>query len=150
LAFWSSQINSCGSNANCIEAARINVAASFFLSIEFQESGFFAYRIYLVSFGNLASPTVPVPIRFTPFQTEVPAIKQGVIVGQGNWQAQLQANKVDFARRFVQRQSFLNAYPNLISATAFVDALNRNAGNVLSDSARTALISQLSVAPMDA
>src|SRR5205085_6043104 len=38
-AFWTNQITSCGANAACIAAARVTVSASFFLSIEFQETG---------------------------------------------------------------------------------------------------------------
>jgi hypothetical protein len=39
LDFWTNQITSCGSDANCIEVKRINVSAAFFLSIEFQQTG---------------------------------------------------------------------------------------------------------------
>src|SRR6185295_10272433 len=46
LAFWSDQINSCGADPQCIEVKRINVSASFFLSIEFQETGYLVYRTY--------------------------------------------------------------------------------------------------------
>src|SRR5262249_51472763 len=42
--FWTSQINSCGGDAQCIELKRINVSAAFFLSIEFQETGYLVYR----------------------------------------------------------------------------------------------------------
>src|SRR6185436_19878770 len=31
LAFWTSQITACGTDAKCVENARINVSASFFL-----------------------------------------------------------------------------------------------------------------------
>jgi hypothetical protein len=33
--FWTSQITNCGANQGCIEAGRVSVSASFFLSIEF-------------------------------------------------------------------------------------------------------------------
>jgi len=39
LAYWSSEITSCGADLACIEIKRINVSAAFFLSIEFQETG---------------------------------------------------------------------------------------------------------------
>ena len=53
LAFWSDQITSCGTDAACIELRRINVSAAFFLSIEFQETGYLVYRMYKAAYGNL-------------------------------------------------------------------------------------------------
>ena len=52
-------------NASCIELKRINVSAAFFLSIEFQETGYLVYRTYKTSFGNLAGK--PVPVRYLEF-----------------------------------------------------------------------------------
>jgi hypothetical protein len=46
LAFWTNEIESCGANVQCREVKRINVSAAFFLSIEFQETGYFVYRFY--------------------------------------------------------------------------------------------------------
>jgi hypothetical protein len=76
-------------------------------------------------------------------------IGAGVIVGQNNWQAQLDSNKSAFALSLVQRSSFVARYPASTSATAFVDSLNLNAGNVLSGSERLSLISELSPNPSD-
>jgi hypothetical protein len=39
LTFWTNNITSCGANAACIESRRVETSASFFLSIEFQETG---------------------------------------------------------------------------------------------------------------
>ncbi|PYS56853.1 MAG: hypothetical protein DMF76_23800, partial [Acidobacteria bacterium] len=52
LAFWTNEINSCGSNAQCIEAKRINVSAAYFLSIEFQQTGYLVERIYKAAYGD--------------------------------------------------------------------------------------------------
>ena len=38
--FWLNNIESCGSNAQCREVKRIDTSAAFFLSIEFQRTGF--------------------------------------------------------------------------------------------------------------
>ena len=65
LAFWTNEIIECGSGASCIEAKRINVSAAFFLSIEFQETGYLVYRMYKSSYGNLAG--APVPIKLNEF-----------------------------------------------------------------------------------
>src|SRR5678815_1594267 len=40
LSFWQKEITDCGSNAGCIEVKRINVSAAFFLSTEFQKTGY--------------------------------------------------------------------------------------------------------------
>jgi hypothetical protein len=50
--FWTNQITACGNDAACIEVRRINVSASFFLSIEFQDSGYLVERIYRAAFGD--------------------------------------------------------------------------------------------------
>ena len=51
----------CGINAQCAEARKINVSAAFFLSIEFQETGYLVYRTYKAAYGNF-SPQIPVPL----------------------------------------------------------------------------------------
>src|SRR5205085_12040123 len=38
--FWLGQITGCGSNAACTSVARINTSGAFFLSIEFQQTGY--------------------------------------------------------------------------------------------------------------
>jgi len=158
LAFWKDNIDKCNdparrpagqSAAQCIAIQRINTSAAFFLSIEFQNTGYFVERIYKAAFGDISPPTVPVPIRFTNFLRDTQGIGAGVVVGVGNWQAQLDANKRAFTLAFVQRPGFINRYPALTSATAFVDSLNADAGMVLSDSERSALIAELSPSPSD-
>src|SRR4029077_8973718 len=130
LNFWVGQIESCGADTQCRAVKRINVSAAFFLSIEFQNTGYFVERMYKAGFGDIAPPTVPVPVRFTNFLTDSQEIRGNIIVGQGNWQQQIDDAKRAFALAFVQRTAFLNRYPALTSATAFVDGLNANAGMV--------------------
>jgi CSLREA domain-containing protein len=148
LAFWTNEIESCGANAQCRDLKRINVSAAFFLSIEFQNTGYYVERIYKVAFGNI-SATVPVPVRFTNFLRDSQEIRGNVIVGIGDADAQLEANKQAYTLDFVQRPAFVNRYPALTSATALVDAWNANAGMVLNDAERSALIAELSVNPSD-
>ncbi|PYS57081.1 MAG: hypothetical protein DMF76_23225, partial [Acidobacteria bacterium] len=87
-------------------------SAAFFLSIEFQQSGYYVYRMYKTALGDISSPTVPVPIRFRDFIRDTAEVDRDVVVGVGNWQDQLQSNKVSFAVRFTQRLDFLARYPN--------------------------------------
>jgi len=150
LAFWSNEITSCGSNQTCVELKRINVSAAFFLSIEFQETGYLAYRIYKSGFGNLlAPPGAPVPIKFADFLRDSQEISKGVQVGIGDWQGQLEANKQAYTLEFVQRPEFQTAYPGSMTADEFVTKLNANAGGVLSGSEKSALVAALTANPAD-
>jgi hypothetical protein len=141
LSFWTKEITSCGTDTQCIEAKRVNVSAAFFLSIEFQETGYLVYRIYKSAFGTL--PQTPVPVRFTEFVKDSQEIGKGVQVGIGDWQTQLENGKQAFALDFVQRMYFQTAYPSTLTAEQFVDQLNTNAGAVLSITERSNLISLL-------
>jgi hypothetical protein len=141
LAFWAGQINSCGANAQCIDLKRTNVSAAFFLSIEFQETGYLVYRIHKTAFGNL--PGAPIPIMFSEFLPDTRRIGDNVIVEQPGWQQLLENNKQAFLSEFVTRTRFTSAYPQGLSAAQFVDALNQNAGGALSASERDQLVSEL-------
>ncbi len=147
LSFWTNNIDNCTPKPSCTEIQRINTSAAFFLSIEFQQSRYYVYRTYKAGLGDINSPTVPVPIRFRDFIRDTAEVDRGVVVGVGNWQAQLDANKQAFALAFVQRPDFLTRYPNSTTATAFVNALDTNAGTVLTNAERTALVAELTPNP---
>jgi uncharacterized repeat protein (TIGR01451 family) len=149
LNFWVNQIESCGADQTCRDLRRQNVSGAFFLSIEFQQTGFYVYRIYKAGFGDISPPTVPVPLRYRDFVRDTQEVQRGVIVGQGAWQTQLDANKQAYALTFVTRADFQSRYPAGMTAAAFVDALNANAGNVLSPTERADLISELTPNPAD-
>ena len=148
LTFWTQEIEQCGADAACREVKRINVSAAFFLSIEFQQTGFLVYRLYKAAYGNVAG--TPVPVRFQQFFPDTQEIARGVVVGAPNWEAQLEANKQAFLLKFVQRPEFLARYPRTLSPTQFVDALNANAGGVLDATERQALINELTANNTDA
>ena len=52
LSFWTNEIASCANDSQCTEVKRINVSAAFFLSIEFQQTGYLVERIYKAAYGN--------------------------------------------------------------------------------------------------
>src|SRR4029078_2965771 len=83
LAYWVNKITSCGNDAACIDVKRVNVSAAFFLSIEFQETGYLVYKFYKAAYGNL--PGTVVPIRFQELLSDTQQIGQDVIVGEGAW-----------------------------------------------------------------
>jgi hypothetical protein len=126
FAFWQDQINSCSPKPVCVEAARVNTSGAFFLSIEFENTGFFVFTAYKVAFGNL--PGKPVPVRRETFMPETRGLANGVIVGFGEWQKQLDDNKNAYALAFVQRADFIASHPTSQSAAAYVDGLFATAG----------------------
>ena len=142
LKFWTDGLKACGTDQQCRAVKRVDTSAAFFLSIEFQNTGFFAYRVHKAAFGNLAG--APVPVRLDELLLDTQSIGQGVVVGQGPWQQQLDNNKAAFALAFVQRPDFLARYPALTSAAAFVNALDSNTGGVLNDGEKSSFISELS------
>lgn len=154
LNFWTNEITSCGADQACIALKRINVSAAFYISIEFQQTGYLVERIYKASYGdatgNSTFPnvhTLPVPIvRLAEFLPDTQQIGTGVVVGQTGWEAVLEANKVAFCLAFVQRMRFTDAFPTTRTPQQFVDALFLNAGVTPSDADRTAAINEFGVA----
>jgi hypothetical protein len=140
LSFWTNDVFGCGVNQTCAEVHRINTSAAFFLSIEFQQTGNLVYKMYKSGFGNL--PGKPVAVQRANFNTDTQAIQSTpnqVIVGQGNWQQQLDDNKNAFALAFVQRSAFQSAHGSQ-SAAALVDSLFANAGVTPTSGERSAAI----------
>ncbi|HMG76190.1 MAG TPA: S8 family serine peptidase [Pyrinomonadaceae bacterium] len=155
LAFWSNNISNCSPKPSCTEIQRINTSAAFFLSIEFQDTGYLVERIYKAAYGDGSGSStfgtnpqphqLPVPIiRLNEFLADTQKIGQGVIVGQGNWQQQLNDNKNTFTEEFVQRSRFIAAYPFNLTPTQFVEGLDGKAGGMLTPSQHGQLISDLS------
>ena len=125
FAFWTNNTFNCGIDQPCVEVHRINASAAFFLSIEFQDTGNLVYKMDKAGFGNVAG--TPVAVRRANFLRDSQTIQSSpnqIIVGQGNWQANLEANKQAFALSFVQRAGF----PNQSDPAALVTNLFANAG----------------------
>ncbi|MBV8857913.1 MAG: VCBS repeat-containing protein [Acidobacteria bacterium] len=137
LNFWTNEIEKCGADAQCREVKRVNVSAAFFLSIEFQQTGYLVYKTYKAAFNTgeaLAQKT---------FLRDTQQIGLGVVVGAPNWEQALEANKRAYLSAFVQRADFLAAYPLTLTAAQFVDALNANTGGSLTPAERDALVASL-------
>jgi CSLREA domain-containing protein len=148
LGFWTKQITSCGSDAGCVEVARINVSAAFFLSIEFQQTGYLVERTYKVAYNDANGIStlnglhqLPVPVvRFNEFLKDTQRIGQGMVVLAPGWEQVLENNKQAYMREVVQSSRFIAAFPTTMTPAQFVDKLNQNAGNVLSANERTTAI----------
>ena len=126
FAFWKNEIDSCGGNAQCIEVKRINVSAAFFLSIEFQNSGYAAYLTHRAAFGPIASGS-PVAVLYGNFMRDLQALDRDVVFGQPGSDAQLEANKVAYYNEFVTRPEFVSKYPSTLTNEQYVDNLLKSA-----------------------
>lgn len=150
LGFWKNQLDECTTD-QCRDLRKTNVSAAFYLSIEFQQTGYLVERIYKASYGDATGTSVidgshqlPVPIvRFKEFLADTQQIGTGVVVGQTGWETVLENNKGAFTAEFVQRSRFLSAFPTSMTAAQYVDQLNANAGNPLSQSERDQLVANL-------
>jgi hypothetical protein len=142
--FWSNQIRACGMDAGCIEAKRINTSAAFFLSIEFQQTGYLVYRTYKSAYGN--SGGAPVPLKLDEFLPDTREIGNGVIVNKTGWEQALENNKQAFMAEFVQRSRFASAYPVGLTPPEFVDRLFANAGVTPAGSERSDAIGEFASA----
>jgi len=143
LTFWTNEINVCGADVQCAEVKRINVSAAFFLSTEFQQTGYLVYKTYAAAFGPTRIAST-VPLTRSEFLPDVQSVAQGVVVLATGWQEQLEANQAAYFNEFVQRPNFVATYPPAMTSEQYVDSLNANAGGALSSSERDQLVQELS------
>jgi uncharacterized delta-60 repeat protein len=138
--FWTANVESCGADAQCRAVKRIDTSAAFFLSIEFQNTGFLVYRFYKAAYGD--APNSVAPLRRDEFMPDTQAVGRGLIVGEASWEQQLDANKEAFALAFVSRQRFTSAYPTTLTPAQFIDRLNQNTGNALAQTEADSLAAE--------
>jgi hypothetical protein len=138
LSFWADQITACGQNAGCADNRRTNVSQAFFLSIEFQNTGFLVFRLYRASFPDTPSRPRGMP-RYREFLRDTQEIGRNVVVNSPGWETVLEANKQEFARRWVQRADFLAEFPEGMSFDDYVNKLAANSGVTLTPTERNIL-----------
>jgi YVTN family beta-propeller protein len=126
LDFWSNQIASCGADALCIDNRRQNVSAAFFLSPEFQDTGFYVIRIQRVAFGR-KSEAEGSRILLSEFLRDARQVGEGFIDGQPGAQAVLEANRQAYAEQVVGSPAFAARFPQT-TAAEYVNALFASAG----------------------
>lgn len=141
LNFWRSELEACREDASCRDLKRVNVSAAFFLSIESQETGYLVYRAHKAAFGDL--PDAPIPVRLDEFLTETQSLGQGVVVNAPGWEQALEGNKNAYFDALVAGPRFAQLYPASVTGAELVEALDRNAGRVLSPAEREALSAEL-------
>jgi hypothetical protein len=125
LAFWTNQTTNCG-NADLL-VCRINVSAAFFLSPEFQETGFYAIRAQRVAFGK-RSEAEGGRVTFAQFIRDARQLGEGFVDGQPGAAAVLEANKQAYSAQVVGSAEFVANFPTSQTAAEYVGALFAKAG----------------------
>ena len=148
LAHWADEITACDdpsrrqpgeSLALCIERKRTNTSAAFFLSPEFQYTGYFVYRLYkgsLIQNGAGRFPT------FQEFVADVSHVAQGIVQNNQLSASIIEANKKKFAEDFIKRAEFRNLY-NSLSNFDYVERLFQTTGINVSAQEKQALVAGL-------
>jgi len=123
LAFWTDNITKCNDPARrsngqteeqCLDKQRLTTSAAFFLSPEFQYTGYFVYRFYKGALTGVLNYDGGSPGRF-PFYSEfirdVRQVAAGIVVNNKLSAERIEANRAAFAEQFVGRIG-LEAYTN--------------------------------------
>jgi len=151
-AFWTDNITKCSdpsrrpagqTEAQCTLRQRETTSGAFFLSPEFQYTGYFVYRMYQGAFGRQP--------KFAEFIPDAQFIGTGIIVSGQLSAARINQNKTDFAQQFVnctdatrsRCAEFKTIYDGL-NNQQYVDKLFLNTGVNVTASERTALVNGLS------
>jgi subtilisin family serine protease len=111
LSYWTNEVTKCGADAACVNRRRVEVAASFFIEQEFQDTGSFIYRLHKASFG-----TQPAFSEYMP--------DRNLVIGGAN----LASARQSLASDWVQRARFTTNYPATMTAAEFVNKLFDTAG----------------------
>ena len=113
LTYWSGSLTPCGTDRACLTTNHTTVSAAFFIESEFQETGYYVYRLYKA--GLAKAPT------FSEFVGD----RSRIVVSN------LDPSKQALATDFVTRPAFLALFPQGMAAAQYVDQLNANTGNSL-------------------
>ena len=125
LAYWSGYLTPTAAPIRvCLSDGHTTVSAAFFVESEFQDTGYYVYRIYQAGLGRK-------PV-FDEFADD-----RGRVVGSPD----LNISKQALAADFVARPAFVAQYPAGITPELYVDQLNANTGTSLTQVQRDALVS---------
>jgi hypothetical protein len=124
LAAWVNILNGCPPGDTRCD--RIEVSSAFYRSEEFQDRGYFVYRLYAAALGRVPG--------YNEFMMDL-SLVTGFLTPQ-----QLEANKVAYINEFMLRPEFFSRY-NSLSNAAFVNTLEQTAGITLPN--KQALIDDL-------
>jgi Calx-beta domain/Domain of unknown function (DUF4214) len=142
LQFWTDNIESCGADQQCREFKRIDTSAAFFLSIEFQRTGFLVYRLHKAALPEKVYRPRSLP-RYLEFVRDTQEVGRGVVVGEAGWEQRLEANTELLLADFMARPEFGLDYPESLLPNQYVDKLNAQAGSPLTQVGRDQLVAGL-------
>jgi hypothetical protein len=114
FAFWLNILSTCSNATNDPQCDRTFVSSRFFMSDEFQERGYFVFRLYDAVLGRLA--------HFPEFMDDVRRLNGFQTVPE-----QVKA-KETYVKDFTTRAEFQALYGSATSADAFINALSARAG----------------------
>ena len=133
--FWTDNITKCTDAARrpagqieseCVEKQTVTTSAAFFLSPEFQYTGYFVYRLYkgsLIKNGAGRFPT------YQEFLQDGRRIATGIIQNNQLSASAIEQNKKTFAEEFTRRSEFRNLYDPL-SNFDYVERLFQTTGSM--------------------
>ena len=149
--FWTDNITKCSdparrpagqTEAQCMLRQRETTSGAFFLSPEFQYTGYYVYRMYQGALGRQ-----PKLSEFTP---DAQFVGAGIIVNGQLSAAKINQNKADFAQQFVNctdaaeyRCAEFKAIYDGLNNRQYVDKLFLTTGVNASEPARTTLVNGL-------
>ena len=148
---WTGEITLCSDPAQrnpgetepqCVERKRANTSAAFFLSPEFQNTGYFVLRVYRGSLGRMPFFGGSGDNTKDEFTRDAATVSAGIVVNNSLSPTVINSNKQAFANQFVTRGDFLGIYGGL-NNTQYVDALFLTTGINASAPDRAALVNGL-------
>jgi hypothetical protein len=134
LDFWTNEITTCGSDATCVDLKRTNTSGAFFVSTEFQSTGYFIYRIYEGSLDRRPA--------LAEFLADLPTVTAGIVVNNQIDPNVVETNKNNFLNAWVNRADFKARY-DARSNEQYVDDLVALTGVTLPTDEKTNLINGL-------
>jgi len=155
---WTGEITECSDPAKrqpgetepqCVERKRANTSAAFFLSPEFQNTGYFVLRVYRGSLGRMPFFGGSGDNNKDEFTRDAATVSAGIVVNDHLDPAVINANKQAFVNQFVTRSEFLGIYGSL-NNTQYVDKLFQTTGVTSTAGERQALIDELNAAAPNA
>jgi uncharacterized protein DUF4214 len=107
LSYWTNEIASCQNTPGCnVIGRKTGTSAAFFVENEFQQTGYFVYKLYKGTLGRQPS--------YAEFKPDRRVVSGAATVAAG---------KAALAAAFVQRPEFLTKYQNATTRDAFVAAV---------------------------
>jgi hypothetical protein len=143
-AFWINNIDKCSdpsqrppdrpTEAGCIDRQRETTSGAFFLSDEFQLTGYFVYLYYTGALGRV--PT------YREFERDVQEVATGVVVNNQWSPAVLNQNRAAYAQEFITRPEFKALYDGLTNRQ-YVDKLFQTTGIQATENDKASLAASL-------